>query len=153
MDLGPHIDAIRGDVESLAGVDESARAALERAQRPLEASLQVRLLDALGEVGLELSGQLPGGHVEVRVAGRDANLVYVGEQAQAEPAGPDEEGGTARLTLRMPDALKSRVETAAEAEGISTNAWLVRAAGRALTRPGESKTRKTGNRITGYARS
>lgn len=153
MDLGPHIDAIRGDIESLAGVDESARAALERAQRPLESSLQVRLLDALGEVGLELSGQLPGGHVEVRVAGRDANLVYVGEQASPEPATPDDEGGTARITLRMPDALKNRVETAAEAEGISTNAWLVRAAGRALSRPGEFKTHRTGNRFTGFARS
>lgn len=153
MDLGPHIDAIRGDIESLAGVDESARAALERAQRPLEASLQVRLLDALGEVGLELSGQLPGGHVEVRVAGRDANLVYVGEQAQPEPAAPEDEGGTARLTLRMPDVLKSRIEAAAEAEGISTNAWLVRAAGRALRRPGEFTTHRTGNRFTGFARS
>ena len=116
--------------------------------------MQLRLLDVLSEASLELSGQLPTGHVDLRVAGRDAGLVYVGPpELVATPASAaDDEGGTARLTLRMPDALKSSVEEAADADGLSVNAWLVRAVKRALDRPAE-RPRKRGNRITGYARS
>jgi hypothetical protein len=153
MDLGPHLDAIRGDLEALAGSDEAVGAALARLGRPLEASLQLRLLDALGEASSELAEQLPAGHVEVRVAGRDARLVYVGAPEAPEPAPSGDDGsGTARLTLRMPDALKGSMEAAAESEGLSVNTWLVRAVKRGLERPSQ-RTRTTGNRITGYARS
>ena len=37
-------------------------------------------------------------------------------------------GGVARLNLRMPHALKQRVEEASNAESLSLNAWLLRAA-------------------------
>jgi HicB family len=155
MDLGPHLDAILGDVEALAGADEATATALERLHRPLEASIQLRLLDVLGEASLELGEQLAAGHVEVRVAGRDAGLVYVGAppEQEATPAEPaEDEGETARLTLRMPDSLKNAVEAAAAADGVSVNAWLVRAVKRALDRPPQ-RMRASGNRIKGYARS
>ena len=154
MDLGPHLDAMRTDLEALAGADEATQEAIARLGRPLEASMQLRLLDVLSEASLELSGQLPTGHVELRVAGRDAGLVFVGppEPADEPAASTDDEGGTARLTLRMPDALKTAVESAADSEGQSVNAWLVRAVKRALDRPAE-RMRKSGNRITGFARS
>ena len=45
---------------------------------------------------------------------------------------------TSRTTLRLPDQLKARVDQAAAADGISVNAWLVRAIGDAL----DSKTRR-----------
>ena len=43
----------------------------------------------------------------------------------------------ARINLRMPDHLKSRIDRAAAGQGLSVNAWLVRAAAAALehTRP------------------
>jgi predicted HicB family RNase H-like nuclease len=153
MDLGPHLDAILGDLETLAGTDEAVATTLGRLGRPLEASIQVRLLDVLGEASLELGEQLTTGHVEVRVAGRDAGLVYVGTpEAEPSPEPEDEAGETARLTLRMPDALKTAVENAANADGVSVNSWLVRAVRRALDRPPE-RMRGSGNRIKGYARS
>jgi hypothetical protein len=153
MDLGPHLDAILGDLEALAGSDEATAATLERLGRPLEASIQIRLLDVLGEASLELGEQLAAGHVEVRVAGRDARLVYVGApeaEAAAEPA--EDEGETTRLTLRMSDSLKTAVEAAATVDGVSVNAWLVRAVKGALDRPPQ-RMRASGNRIKGYARS
>ena len=154
MDLGPHLDAILGDLEALAGLDEAMSATFERLGRPLEASIQIRLLDVLGEASLELGEQLAAGHVEVRVAGRDARLVYVGApeatEAPSEPA--EDEGETTRLTLRMSDSLKTAVEAAATADGVSVNAWLVRAVKRALDRPPQ-RMRASGNRIKGYARS
>jgi hypothetical protein len=153
MDLAPHLDAILGDLESLVGSDEATAATLGRLGRPLEASIQIRLLDVLGEASLELGEQLTAGHVEVRVAGRDARLVYVGApevDAPTEPA--DDEGETTRLTLRMSDSLKTAVEIAAGADGVSVNAWLVRAVKRALDRPPQ-RMRTSGNRIKGHARS
>ena len=78
-------------------------------------------------------------------------LVHVAEVTLDEPAPQgDDEGGTARLTLRMPESLKTRVEQAAGREGISTNAWLVRAIGSGLDR---STKRKVGSRVTGFAQS
>ncbi|MGZ5327654.1 MAG: toxin-antitoxin system HicB family antitoxin [Actinomycetota bacterium] len=153
MDTTPFLDAIRGDLQAVTAGDESAAAVAERLSRALESSLQLRLLDAMGEAALELSDQLPSGHVEVRLAGRDVQLVVVdAAEPEPEPAVRDDGGGTARLTLRMPDALKARVEQAAASEGVSTNAWLVRAITRGLDRPPGGK-RRAGSRITGYAQS
>ena len=153
MDLGPHLDALLGDLEALVGSDEATASTLGRLGRPLEASFQIRLLDVLGEASLELGEQLATGHVEVRVAGRDAGLVYVGApETDTAPEPSDEEAETARLTLRMPDPLKAAVEDAAGSDGVSVNAWLVRAVKRTLDRPPE-RMRASGNRIKGYARS
>ncbi len=152
MDLAPHTDAIRSDLEGAAAGDEAAQAVAERLARSLDASIHLRLLDLVGEAALELSEQLPVGHVEVRLAGRDVRLVLVGDAGPAEPTSPppDEDGGTARLTLRMPEGLKGRVESAADREGVSTNAWLVRAVSRALD---TAPRRRSGNRLTGFAQS
>jgi hypothetical protein len=154
VDITPHVEAIRADLAAVVEGDEQAAGVAERLGRALDSSIQLRLLDAIGQAALELSGQTPAGHVEVRLAGRDVQLVYVAEQeGPLEPAATaEDEGSTARITLRMPDALKLRVEAAADAEGLSANAWLVRAAQRALERRRDAP-RRTGNRITGYARS
>ena len=156
MDLTPHLDAIRTDLGSVLGTDEAIAQAMERMARPLEASLQLRLLDLLGDGALELTEQFPAGHAEVRVSGRDARLVYVGvpdAPAPPPPSGGDE-GGMARLTLRMPDPMKVAVEEAADAVGVSTNAWLVTAVQTMLARPNEQRRRRGGgNRISGFARS
>jgi hypothetical protein len=154
MDLTPHLEAIRSDLESLVGADEALATSLDRMARALEATLQLRLLDVLGDGALELTEQLPAGHAEVRVAGRDARLVYTGPpEAPAPPPPPDDDGGTARLTLRMPDALKAAIEEASDAIGVSVNAWLVQAAQSTLGRTTEQRRRASGNRISGYARS
>jgi hypothetical protein len=157
MDLAPHLEAIRTDLDSLLGANEELAQAMERMARPFEASLQLRLLDVLGDGALELTEQLPQGHAEVRVSGKDASLVYVGAPEPPAPplppSSPDDEGGTARLTLRMPDTLKTAVEEAADAMAISVNAWLVQAVQSALGRRQTTQRRGVSNRITGYARS
>lgn len=80
------------------------------------------------------------------------------------PAPPGEEQGTSRITLRMPESLKARVEEAAAGEGISVNAWLVRAVSAALVdqayesmydqpRSGRKRGRRgSGHSYTGWAR-
>lgn len=154
METSAHLDALRADLLAIVGSDEQTSAVAERIARALESSLQLRFLDALGEAAAELTEQLPAGHVEVRLAGRDVRLVLMSppEPPAGAAAADDEEGGTARLTLRMPDTMKARVEEAADREQLSVNAWLVRAVGAALDRHREP-ARSTRSRITGYATS
>ncbi len=149
MDTAPHIDAIRADLEAVVAGDEASQSVAERILRALESSLQLRLLDALGQAALELSDQLPGGRVEVRLAGRDVQLIYVGDESPHTPPLADDEG-TARLTLRMPEGLKTLVEVAAAREGLSTNGWLVAAVKRSLD---QHPRRRVGHRLTGFAES
>jgi HicB family len=151
VETAAFIDAIQGDLEHLSQGDDATAEIAERLGRTLESSLQLRLFDTLGQAALEVSEQLPSGHVEVRLAGRDVQLVFVADEPGPDPTPPPtEESGNARLTLRMPESLKARVETAAGREGISTNAWLVRAIGWGLDR---TPKRRSGNRITRFAQS
>ena len=58
-----------------------------------------------------------------------------------------------RINLRMPEHLKARVERAAADEGLSVNAWLVRAAAVALERANPERRAPQGaQRYTGWAR-
>ena len=106
-------------------------------------------IDATRRIRAELSSKLPSGHVEVRLAGQEPELVFV-DDATADAAGTVGEELSARITLRLPESLKTSVERAADREGISTNAWLIRAIARATeSRP----THVTGKRLSGYAQS
>jgi hypothetical protein len=133
MELSPHLAALRADLTAAAAVggDEVARAA-DLLGDALEPALRLVLLDLLAEAADELTSQLPGATVELRLRGREPQLVADVAQAAPAPA-PDVTGDdTARLTLRLPEVLKTRAESAAAAEGLSTNSWLVRAVSSAL---------------------
>jgi hypothetical protein len=148
MQLDSHIQAIQSDLATASGLgDEATGQAAQRLIETLGSTLHLRLLDLLGEAVLEISGQLGSGRVEVRLAGRDPELVVVMEEVQDVPVAPGEEF-SGRITLRLPDSLKVAIETAAAEEGISTNAWLVRT----LARTAAPQSLKRGrNRLQGYA--
>lgn len=165
MDINPFVDSLRQDlaVAAEAGGDE-ARALAERLTAPLDAAARLVLLEALAQAAEEITLELAPGSVEVRLRGRDPEFVVsVPEPAAAPPstsvAPPvptDDDGGTARLNLRLPDSLKQAIDAAASAEGLSANAWLVRAAAAALAsgaqpRPTSPAT-TTSQRFTGWAR-
>jgi hypothetical protein len=146
MKMSVHVDGVVTDLTAGADGDPSVQSIVERLIRMVEPSVRMRLFDALGEAVRELNAQLPSGRVEVRLDGRDATLTFVGG---CEPA-PErlEDDLTARITLRLPERVKTEAESAAARDGLSMNAWLVRAVRGALDRrpPG-------GRRLTGYARS
>src|SRR5437773_11334421 len=114
MQLRPHLEALEADLAGIAGLgDESVAAVAQRLIQALRASLGLRLLDLLGEAALEVSAQVPSGHVEVRLAGQDPSLVFVEEEPEAAPPQSAEDGLTARITLRLPESLKGAIEIAA----------------------------------------
>ena len=137
MDLTPYIESLRRDLAaSAAPAGESAARAADVLATALEPSVRLCLLEALSDAAAEITTKLDRASVEVRLRGRDADLV-VTETAPPPPAPPEPTGADgadgARITLRLPEPLKEGVERAAAAEGVSVNAWLVRAAHTALT--------------------
>jgi predicted HicB family RNase H-like nuclease len=153
MDITRHVAAIQSDLAAAAALGgEAAAEAGRRLSDALESSLQLRLLDVLTEAALGLNSVLASGHVEVRLAGREPELVYVEEPTGA-PAGPGSatDDLNARITLRLPEVLKAAVEAAADREGISTNGWVLRSLKRELDqRRGRVRI---GNRLQGFAQS
>jgi hypothetical protein len=149
MQLERFVDALKADLTAVAELgDEATADAAGRLVVTLQASVGLRLLDALSEAVLELNEKLPAGHVEVRLSGQDPELVYVSDEPEA-PVGAADEAYTARITLRLPEALKTAVELAASREGVSVNTWIVRALSRTST---AAPAAQSGNRLTGYAR-
>jgi len=148
MEITIHIDAIRRDLAAAAslGGEEVAEAG-RRLADAVEPALRLRVLDLLGQAALALNDQLASGHIEVRLAGREPDLVFVDEPEEVVEAAPGDDL-SARITLRLPEALKTQIESAATREGVSTNAWIVRALARSVDqRPAAS--RRTGNRLQG----
>ncbi len=149
METAKFVEKLERDLASVAALGGDAVAdAAERLIQALRGSAGLRLMEALGEAALEISAQLPDGHVEVRLVGPDAQLVYVpAEPTEAPTVGPDD-ALTARITLRLPESLKRDLEVAAGQVGVSLNAWLVRALSSSTAPP----PRRTSNRLSGYAR-
>src|SRR4051812_20239283 len=166
MDLTPYLETLRADLAAAAapGGPDTMRAA-DLLGTALEASTRLVLLEALSDAAAEITTRLRDATVEVRLRGREADLVVTdsafadglfGDAAAGAggPAAVPEGGDLARLTLRMPEALKAQVEQTAAAEGISVNAWLVRAVTAAVGRPGPpSPGARSGKRITGFAQA
>src|SRR4051794_9432981 len=100
MQLDGYVQAVREDLATVAAVgDETTARTAEALAVALEPAIGRRLQEALAEAALELSSQLPEGRVEVRVAGRDPELVYI-EEAPRIPSEPAEDAYAARITLR-----------------------------------------------------
>jgi predicted HicB family RNase H-like nuclease len=151
MQIDGYVQALREDLARIAAVgDESTARAAELLSVALESAVGRRLLEALGEAALELNSQLDSGRVEVRFAGSDPELVYIPDE-EAAPAEPADEEFTARITLRLPESLKTRLDAAAALHGTSVNTWLVQVLVRTLEpRPPSGGSRR---RLTGYGRS
>ena len=166
MELAPYVDNLRRDLAAAAeAASAEVRDAASRLSYAIEPSLRMVMLEALSVAAAEITEQLAAGVVEVRLRGRDPELV-VGEAATAaleaaEPAtaaATDLEEGVARVSLRLPESVKARVEDAAAASGQSVNAWLVRAVVQMLDAPPDRPSRPSresrifGQRLTGWQR-
>lgn len=168
MDLSEYAEELRRELTSVtrfAGEDVSRAA--EMLSETLDSSVRLALLDVLSAAADEITASLDGATIDVRLTGTQpefvVNVSHRGEDAFTDPADAGDEAGSARVTLRISEGLKSRVEAAATTAGMSVNAWLVRAISRGLESPpgGGARPRQpfppgrpgSGKRYTGFARS
>src|ERR1700712_5713788 len=162
MNLTGYVEALRQQraVAAAAGGDE-AEAVAERLTAQLDAATRLVLLDALSAAAGEITRDLAPGSVDLRLRGRDVEFVV--SQPGAELDGDEQpaasvdltDASTSRTTLRLPDALKTQVDDAAAADGLSVNTWLVRAIAAALQpkqRRSTHRTLRTGDNFAGWAR-
>lgn len=162
MELGQYVnDLQRQLVDAAENGTESTRAVAERLAAGLDASVRIVLLDVLSAAAGEITRDLVPGSVDVRLRGREVEFVVSqpAPEADAEerPAASVafDDSSTSRTTLRLPDALKARVDEAAAADGLSVNTWLVRAVAAALQpkqRRSAQRTLRTGDNFAGWAR-
>ncbi|MFN8156082.1 MAG: toxin-antitoxin system HicB family antitoxin [Candidatus Nanopelagicales bacterium] len=160
MDLTPYVAQVREQLLSAAesGGDE-ARALADRLAASLDSAVHLALLEAISAAAAEITAELAPSSVEVRLRGRDPELVVLTPPPAPEPAPVDEPVGTddtplARINLRLPQDLKDRVEDAARGAGVSVNTWLVRSAAAGLSRgvSGRVTTTPGGTRFSGWVR-
>jgi hypothetical protein len=168
MQLNIYTDSLRQQlaIAAEAGGDE-ARALADRLTAPLESAARLVLLEALSAAAGEITGELAPGAVELRLRGGNPEFVVTPAPAEesfddvpmraAPPIGPitdADDGGTSRLNLRLPEGLKLRIEEAAKNDGLSLNAWMVRAAAAALGPDQLPHRRSTtgGESYTGWVR-
>ena len=156
MDLQPYVDTVRHDLNVAAQAGGEAAVTLaDRLSAPLESAIRLAVLEALSAAAEEITGELAPRSVEVRLRGRDPEFVVTAPLE--EPAPPteaaepfDDDGGTWRVTLRLPESMRPKVEAAARRDGVSLNAWLVRAAATRLE-PGTQHV-KTSHHVSGWVR-
>jgi len=162
MELGPHVsDLQRQLVDAAENGSEETRAVAERLAAGLDAAARIVLLDVLSAAVGEITRDLAPGSVDLRLRGREIDFVVTQPNSEPDndelPAAPVEldDASTSRTTLRLPDALKARVDDAAAADGLSVNAWLVRAIAAALQpkqRRSAQRSLRTGDNFAGWVR-
>ncbi|WP_449475565.1 hypothetical protein [Streptomyces abikoensis] len=171
MDMTPYTDGLRREFLLAAGATgEEALGLAERLVPSLDSAVRLTLLNALSAAADEISRDLAPGAVDLRLRGLEPDFVVTvpwdgtgaGERPAGTGAGPvgaafpaaADEGATARINFRPTEHLKARIEDAAAREGLSVNAWLVRAVTAVLngaTRP-EGPVPPAGRHSVGWVR-
>jgi hypothetical protein len=144
MDITPYVDSLRKDLAAaVEGAGDEIRQAAERIGFALDPATRLALMEAISQAAAEITAEMPTGGVDVRLDGRDLDFVVHGSvpEPPAPPAPPpppapaEEEGGVVRITLRLPESVKTKAEESANQAGQSLNTWLVNIV-RAATRDG-----------------
>ncbi|ANZ38449.1 HicB family protein [Lentzea guizhouensis] len=143
MDLSPYIASLREDLATAASAgDENTRRTAAALSAALEPAARLAIMNALSDLAAEVTASLEGQVVEVRLAGRDVQVVVTGSAPEQE-SGPQQDappswgtgdatGDISRITLRMINELKAKAEQAAAAQGVSLNSFIQQAVGGAV---------------------
>ena len=155
MHVDPYVSQVQTQLLTAAALgDERARHTAETLAAAAAPAMRLSIVTAVTAAADEITAALleaPGAPaVAVRINGDDLRVeVRTTELAAAPPA--DDADASARISLRLSAALKSNIEIAARAEGVSFNTWLVRTAAGALARSGATRDREPGgHEIAGW---
>ncbi|HEV7192054.1 MAG TPA: hypothetical protein VGN35_02530 [Jatrophihabitantaceae bacterium] len=140
MHLSDHVSHVRGQLRSAAALgDERTQHIAESLADTIGPAVQLAVVNALSAAADEITAALldtPGSPVVTVSLDSDDVRIDVRSSAGTEPAesAGDEGDATARISLRLSEALKGDIDAAARRDGVSVNTWLVRTAARAAAR-------------------
>ena len=127
MDLDRYVADLRRQLASAAeSGGEETRALVEWLGISLESATRLVLIEALSDAAADVSASLAPAGIEVRMRGRDPELVVLpglaasfddrrstgpqDPEPQVSTSTPVDDAATSRTTLRLPDSLKERAE-------------------------------------------
>jgi hypothetical protein len=159
MQLSPFVEQLRAQLSAAAALgDDATRRTADALAAAAEPATRLAVLAAVTAAADEITAALldtpDAPIVGVRLDGDELRIdVRVADHRQEAPPADDTDA-SARISLRLSEALKTDVEAAARAESVSVNTWLVRAAARALAPSRAARAgwegRASGHRITGW---
>jgi hypothetical protein len=153
MNLDHYVETVRAGVTNAAALaDEQTQSLAARLGATIDSSTRLALIEALSDAAGVISADLAPGSVELRMAGNEPQFVVASPEPSGEPTMlvPEQEESdeptdpfietaddeqVARISLRLPASVKTRVDELSDEAGISTNAWLVRAITSAIEGP------------------
>jgi hypothetical protein len=162
MQVHPYVADVQSQLTAAAALgDEATMRTAEVLAAAAEPAIRLAVLAAVSAAADEITSALldaPGAPaVVVRLDGDDLRVEVrpgVPVEPYVEPPPPgDDVDASARISLRLSESLKGRIEAAARAGRVSVNTWLVRAAGSALSAPDGERPRASGgsgHRMTGW---
>lgn len=152
MELSQYVETLQGDLRrSAAAAGESAEALAGLLAAALEPAARLALMEAISAAVAEVAAAVDGVQIDVRLAGREPQISVTPAERSPGPT-PPSDADTARITLRLPDPVKTRVERRAAELGVSVNTWLVRAVTAALQTESGRRRHGPGTTLRGYVR-
>jgi len=151
MQLTPYLEAVARDLDrATALADEQTRELTHRVAAVIEPGLRLAMVQLLSDVAAQLTAELDGPVITIHMEGRDPSWHIVRDEATlvAHDAEHDDDN-SARVTVRLPEAVKKRAEAAAQIAGQSLNTWIVQALRRATT--SDNTSHRSSRRISGWA--
>lgn len=112
----------------------------------LKPAIRQSLMDVVNMAATEVSSQLTGQRVEIRLVDGDPELAVVEDASgvPSPPPPPGADGDEARITVRLPGYLKDLIADAASDSGDSVNQFVIEALkGKAQPRKGGMTRHKT----------
>jgi hypothetical protein len=152
MQLTPYLEAVARDLDNATALaDEQTREITHRVASAIEPGLRLAMVQLLSDVAAQLTAELDGPVITVRMEGRDPSWHIVRDEPvpAAHDAEPGDDENSARVTVRLPEAVKKRAEAAAQNAGQSLNTWIIQTLRRATTP--DSTPHRSSRRISGWA--
>lgn len=152
MQLTPYLEAVARDLDNATALaDDQTREITHRVASVIEPGLRLAMVQLLSDVAAQLTAELDGTVITVRMEGRDPSWHIVRDEPSvvARDTEPGDDENSARVTVRLPEAVKKRAEASAQSAGQSLNTWIVQALRRATTP--DSTSHRSSRRISGWA--
>jgi hypothetical protein len=139
MHLDDNLRQLREQLGASASLgDERTQQIAATLASTLEPAVRLAIMSSLNAAADEITAALlesPGApRAAIRLDGDEVLFELIATEAQAASSTPTDDGeASARISLRLTEALKAQIDDAATRDGVSVNTWLVRAANAALS--------------------